>query len=169
MYFTAAAQNPKKIVKFDFYFMHCVNCSIFFTSLNKVPQISVANKVRLLEWKGRLDLAMYVSRRVPEPQPQEIVEYKPKRPGDNWEALIKRVNALGDDGHAPKLLRAVAHAEQASKPYEHKDSFRVKGDMWLQIAHMVVDSVEDEGPKWIRSCGFAEAWDEIPNRKMAAM
>lgn len=155
------------MVKFDFYFMHCVNSSIFFSTFNELPGISDANKARLLEWKGRLDLGMYVSRHSPKLVIDEIKNYKPKRPNDGWEGLIKRVSVLDDDGHGPKLLRAVAHGQKVSKPYEHKDSFRIKGDMWLQIAHMVVDSIENAGQKWVRSCGFPEAWDEIPNRETA--
>ena len=63
IYYTAGAQHPPKQVKFDFYFMHCVNCSIFFPTFSKASWITAENKARLLEWKGRLDLCMYPSRR----------------------------------------------------------------------------------------------------------
>ena len=45
-----------------------------------------------------------------------------------------------------------------------RDGFEIKGDMWLKVGNMVVDSVEGEGPTWVRSCGFEEAWKEVPMR-----
>ena len=71
-----------------------------------------------------------------------------------------------DDGHSSKLIRALAHGKRVCKKWEHNnDAFRIKGDMWDQIGHMVIDSVEANGPRWVRSAGFDEAWKEIPERK----
>jgi hypothetical protein len=163
-YFTGAAQNPPKQVKFDFYYMHCMNCSIFFTTFLKQDWLSTSNKIRLLEWKGRLDLAMYASRRAPKLLMNEITDYSPKQPGDGWDQIFKRVDQQEDDGHSAKLIRALAHGQQASGAFEEKEPWPIQGDSWLQLAHMVIDSVEDDGNRWVRSAGFPEAWKEFHDR-----
>ena len=62
--------------------MHCVNCYAFYDAfLKEATWISDENKARLLEWKGRLDLCMYASRRSPELRMDVIEEYQPKHPG----------------------------------------------------------------------------------------
>jgi Questin oxidase-like len=162
-YFTGAAQNPPKQVKFDFYFMHCINCSIFFSSFLKQDWLSTENKIRLLEWKGRLDLAMYASRKSPKLMMNEIIDYSPKQPGD-WEAVFKRVDRHEDDGHAAKFIRALANGQQASAPFEETEFWPVRGKSWLLLAHMVIDSVEDDGNHWVRSAGFPQAWDQFHDR-----
>ena len=124
-YFTGAAQNPPKQVKFDFYYMHCMNCSIFFSSFLAQDWLSTSNKIRLLEWKGRLDLAMYASRRSPKLLLNEITDYSPKQPSDGWEEIFKRVDQHNDDGHAAKLIRALAHGQQVSGPFEEAEPWPV--------------------------------------------
>jgi len=182
VYFTAGAQNPPKQVKFDFYYMHCVNCSIFFPTFNAQPWLSQANKIRLLEWKGYLDLVMYASRRSPAPLLDEIANYAPKKPSTknspseaaaggqtSWPGIFQRLFEYGDDGHAVKLGRAVAHGQAFCEKYE-KDGEEwcvVKGDMWEKIGHMVIDSVEDKGATWVRSAGFKEAWEEYGDRDVS--
>ena len=163
-YFTGAAQNPPKQVKFDFYYMHCINCSIFFSTFLKQDWLSTSNMVRLLEWKGRLDLAMYASRKSPKLLMDEITDYSPKRPDDGWEQIFKRVDQHEDDGHASKFIRALAHGRQASGPFEEKESWPIQGDSWLKLAHMVIDSVEDDGNHWVRSAGFPQAWEQFHDR-----
>ncbi|KAF5874272.1 putative hypa-like protein [Botrytis fragariae] len=167
VYFAAAAQRPPKQVKFDFYYMHCVNSSIFFTSFNKQDFLSEAQKVRLLEWKGRFDLTMYASRRSPELLLEEISGYVPKllEAGDaEWSGLFHRLFEFEDDGHAVKLGRTVAHAEVVSQGYEDQDWAKIKSFMWLKIGNMVADSVEDTGDTWARSVGFDEAWKDYVDR-----
>lgn len=128
--------------------MHCVNSSIFFTSFNKQDFLSEAQKIRLLEWKGRFDLTMYASRRSPELLLEEISGYVPKllEAGDaEWNGLFQRLFEFEDDGHAVKLGRTVAHAEVVSQGYEDQDWAKIKSFMWLKIGNMVADSVEDTG------------------------
>lgn len=167
-YFAGAAQMPPKQVKFDFFYMHCVNCSIFFDAFLKQKWLSEEHKCRLLEWKGRFDLALYASRGSPELSTVEIAEYEPMRKEDGWSEIIKRVDAFEDDGHAPKLIRALAHGEESCKRFEaqNREDFPVQGNMWLQLGHMAIDSVEGNHPEgsWIRNCGFRQAWDEVPER-----
>ena len=116
--------------------MHCVNSSIFFSSFLEQSWISADHKVRLLQFKGWFDLAMYASRGAPEPLLNEIVDYRPKQPQDSWNEIFKRVVEHEDDGHASKLVRALKHGEHICKPYNDDPGFRIKKDMWLKLGHM---------------------------------
>ena len=135
VYFTGAALNPRKQIKFDFYYMHSLNASIFFWSFLQQPWLTDEQKCRLLEMKGWIDLALYVSRNTPELYPDEITKYQEKQPGD-WNSLFRRVNVYPDDGHTSKFLRALANGEQKCKPYEEKEDWPIKGPMWLKLGHM---------------------------------
>lgn len=167
-YYTGAAQRPGKEVKIDFYYMHCLNCSVFFPAFLKADWLSQANKVRLLEWKVRNDLAMYASRRSPELLIDEIVNYIPKQPSE-WNGVFERVKNYEEDGHASKIIRALAHGQQVCKPYQSKEEFRIKDAMWLQLAHMSIDSVEGQEFTWVRSAGFDQAWESVPDRPRAQL
>ena len=82
---------------------------------------------------------MYASRRSPEPLLDIIKNYRPKEnppQGDDWETLFDRVKRHPDDGHAAKLVRALAHGQEVCKPYEDSPRFRIKGDMWLKLGNM---------------------------------
>ena len=163
-YFTGAAQRPSKQIKFDFFLMHSLNCSIFFPVFMKQTWLSKEDRARLLSWKVWADLVQYASKRSPDLLLDEVRDYKPKIPGNSWEPLFKRGREILEDGHCPKLIRALAHGQSVSAPYEDKDSFRIKGDMWLQLAHMGMDSCEDGGENWVRSAGFDEAWESFGPR-----
>ena len=167
-WFTGAAQRPDKEVKFDFFYMHCMNCSIFFSGFLQQEWMTRESKVRLLEWKGRMDLALYVSRGSAELLTDEITGYKAKHPKEGWEEIFRRVDAMSDDGHASKLVRAIKNGEEACKNYEGDggEAFPIKGPMWLNLGHMAIDSVDDTGerPKWARNVGFAQAWDKMAAR-----
>ncbi|KAL8667792.1 MAG: hypothetical protein Q9202_000256 [Teloschistes flavicans] len=189
VYFTGGAQHPPKQIKFDFYYMHCVNCSIFFSSFLKAGWIAPRHKARLLQFKGWLDLAMYASRRAPEPLVEEIVRYEPKRGAESWDGIFERVLQHEDDGHASKLLRALRHGEEVCRPYDDDDPrFRIKDGMWLKLGHMgelgciitlgddltlflsqAIDSVEDTGNRWVRGAGFEEAWEAYGDRPRAQL
>ena len=139
VYYTGSAQHPPKQIKFDFFLIHSVNTSIFFSAFHSQPWLTTVNKVRLLEWKGRFDLAMYVSQGCPEPLLSEITNYNPKNTlkGDTtWAGIINRVLRFEDDGHASKLIRTFAHGKRICKPYEGSEKFRIKGDMWKKLANM---------------------------------
>jgi len=159
-YFTGAAQNPPKLVKMDFFYMHCINSSIFFSAFLKQTWMSDENKTRLLEWKVRNDLALYASRGCPRLLLDEIRNYTPVK-SSGWDDIFERIKNYEDDGHGAKLVRALAHGQKTCKPYEDKESFRIKDDMWLQLGHMAVDSVESPAPEWVRSCGFESAWEKV--------
>jgi len=169
-YFSGAAQSPPRQVKFDFFYMHCANCSLFFSVFLREPWLRVEDKCRLLEWKGRLDLALYVSRGSPTLLVEEVTNYQAKQPEHGWDGIIRRVDAIPDDGHASKLVRALANGERACQPFEAgvaDDVFPIKGDMWLKLGHMAIDSVEAGQPRWVRGTGFEQAWRDIPERGLA--
>ncbi|KAK3072515.1 hypothetical protein LTR53_006651 [Teratosphaeriaceae sp. CCFEE 6253] len=158
-YYTAGAQREGHLRKYDFYYMHCVNCSIFYSTFMNQTWISDANKVRLLNWKVWNDLAMYASRKSPDIRLDLVRQYKPKRPS-GWDEIFDRVVMLDDDGHASKLVRALAHGQRICEPFEDREEFRLKHDDWLKCGHMAIDSVEAGEPHWVRSAGFDEAWDK---------
>ncbi|WPH03794.1 oxidoreductase afly [Acrodontium crateriforme] len=164
-YYAAGAQRNDHVVKYDFYFMHCVNSSIFFSAFLKQDWLSEANKVRLLEWKVWLDLAMYASRKSPDIRLDIVRAYKPNVPS-GWDGIQDRVVGYPDDGHAAKLVRALAHGQVVSQPYEDNEAFRIKQDDWLQMGHMAIDSVEAGKPTWVKSAGFDEAWEEVPRAQL---
>ena len=165
--------------------MHGVNCSIFFSAFLKAPWISDKHKARLLEWKGRNDLALYASRRCPKPLLDEIQNYKPVKPQQSsWNAVIERMMSHQDDGHGIKLVRALRHGEEICKPYDGKPSFKIRNGMWEKLGNMgkyriisidpsrylmghslltisvAIDSVENSGDSWVHSAGFNEAWEK---------
>jgi hypothetical protein len=170
VYFTAAAQRPPHQVKFDFYYMHCVTSSIFFSNfLSSANEfLTPATKRRLLEWKVWNDIVMYASRHSPDLLLSEITDYTPKADSD-WDKIILRVNKLEDDGHASKVVRALANGQKSCQPYEDKPGFIIKGDAWKKIGHMAIDSVEAGEPHWTRSCGFDQAWKDVPLRDGAKL
>ena len=118
--------------------MHSVTCSVFFSSFIKQSWISATNKAKLLEYKGRLDLCLYVSGGAPQLLLDEITHYAPKQPAlaSDWNAIFERVKVFEDDGHACKLVRALAHGEKICAPWEQSEKFRIKGDMWLKLGNM---------------------------------
>ncbi|KAJ5280315.1 hypothetical protein N7478_005687 [Penicillium angulare] len=161
VYYASAAQRPDKEIKFDFFFIHCVNSSIFFSKIMDLPYIDDKAKLRLLEWKGRMDLVMYVSRNSPNLPLNEITQYPAK---NDWKLLFSRSAAHpSDDGHLAKLVRAVAHGQNVCKPFE-KDGLPISGDMWLQIGNMAIDSTTGKQAMWVRSTGFDEAWENLSER-----
>lgn len=78
-----------------------------------------------------------MSRGAPQLLLNEVTSY----PASNsWETIFKHCNSHpGDDGHLPKLARAVAHGEAVCRPFESQAKERglmITGDMWLRIGNM---------------------------------
>ncbi|KAL4980873.1 hypothetical protein BDW66DRAFT_123393, partial [Aspergillus desertorum] len=167
VYFTAASQRPTKSVKFDFFYIHTVNSSIFFAKILSLPFLTTTTKLRLLEMKGRMDLFMYISRNAPELYLDEVTKYPIKQ---TWESIIKQsIEHTHDDGHLVKLVRALKNGEAVCRPYEGKETekgLKITGDSWLKIGNMVIDSVHGKGEEkmWVRSTGFDEAWEDVEDR-----
>ena len=145
--------------------MHSVTSSLFFSAfLSSSSFFPPSARARILEWKARFDLANYVSRGSPELLPAELSQYDgASSKGVDWQQLFDRVNAMGDDdGHTSKLLRAIAHGAQVCAE-RSGDGFVVGGkEVWRKAAAMGVDGAETGGPQWLRSCGFEQAWKEVP-------
>ncbi|RYP59711.1 hypothetical protein DL770_010150 [Monosporascus sp. CRB-9-2] len=170
----SAALRPGKEPKWDFFLMpeaayeieHHINVCPIFLAINAQDWIPLESKVRILEWKIRLDLAQYAARACPELSLDRIASYEPKDkgPGPAVERLLPRMYAFEDDGHAIKLFRAVDIGRRAISRYENNDNNNkhwvlIRGpELWDKIMHLVVDSVEAPGPTWVRGAGDAEAW-----------
>jgi hypothetical protein len=136
-----------------------------FLTINASPWIPTAAKVRLLEWKIRMDLAQYAARAVPPVSIDSIAAYRPKNGGGEPIEVVSHLHNFDDDGHAIKLGRAALICRQASEPYEDKDWMRLKGrENWDKVFHMIVDSVGGPGQHWVRTTGLEEAWKVLPFR-----
>ncbi|KAL5355335.1 hypothetical protein BJX96DRAFT_47701 [Aspergillus floccosus] len=137
VHYTAAAQQQGKQAKFDFFFIHGVNSSIFFPKLMSLSFVDVRYKQRLLEWKGRLDLLLYVGSGAP----PVYDAGRPKRPQyaaarDLKTAFAHSIAHPDDDGHLPKLVRALLHGQQVCAPFANDPDLPVKDDDWLKIVNM---------------------------------
>ncbi|KAI1800558.1 hypothetical protein F4811DRAFT_538506 [Daldinia bambusicola] len=170
MYHTAiyesasAAFHPGKEPKFDFFLMHFVNINPIYVTLNNLDWLPIESKVRLLEWKIRLDILTYASQACPPLELDNIAAYVPQA-GKLTLAneQLPRIHNLDEDGHGIKLFRAVRIGQTLCEKYEDKEWVRIKGDLWTKIGHLVVDSVQTV-PRWVRGAGEDRAWDEIPDR-----
>lgn len=152
VYLSAAAQRSQEVGRSDFFLLHCVTSAIFYPAmLGPDSPLSIKDKVRLLEYKIRVDLGMYISCDAPALHMDRICAYKPKHPG-GWEGVFKRVRAMTDDGHTNKYIRAIAATQHQSKKYESdKERFRLRGDDCLLMGHAVMDSAEVHGENmWTR-------------------
>lgn len=100
-----------------------------------------------------MDLAMYASRSCPDFHSDEIKNYKPQQPG-GWSEIIGRVCKYMDDGHAAKLIRALAHGQKISQSYEQNEEFRIKHDGMFTTPGSVRRSLSETSPL---ICGFWNA------------
>lgn len=137
VYFTSTSQRPEKTPKFDFFYIHSVNSSIFFPRFISLPFLSIQTKLRLLEAKGRLDLLMYISRNTPTLYHNEITQY----PATNkWNTIMtESIQHEHDDGHLSKLIRALRNGEAVWSEYQGREDelgLKVKGEDWLRIGNM---------------------------------
>ena len=171
-FITGAAQRPDKEVKLDFFFIHCVNASIFYSAINAQAWLPAVDKARLLEWKGRSDLLTYASRLAPKLHSEEITNYKPQQTSMTWPLLIERANEIThDDGHVSKLIRALAHGARVCSIYEDRQdtssTFPLKRDRWLQVANMALDTTTNPRlpDRWVRGAGGVHNWDKFAERR----
>lgn len=148
VYYTSAAQRKGKANKLDFFSLHCVNSSIFFSKILHLPYLDERTKIRLLEWKGRVDLLVYVSVGSPDLLLDEVTHYPRK---DDWSTVISRGLAHPtDDGHLVKFIRAVAHGERVCRVFEGM-KMRISRDTWLRIANMGKSGLEVSSWKILHS------------------
>ena len=69
---TTTAQKSGKVPKVDFFYLHMVTSALFIDILVKEPWVSIEDKVRLVEWKGRIDLAWYAANGSPELRAENV-------------------------------------------------------------------------------------------------
>lgn len=167
-YLSGAAQRPGKATKIDFFFMHCVTSSLLISVLVQQDWISTENKVRLLEWKGRLDLVWYITCGLPDLTEESITGYEVGADRD-WETVFKLVNEQHDDGHVAKFVRALKNGQDLAKEVEDEKAaaeFPVRGDMWLKIARMSYDTTLGLPPpaKWVIMAGMDSGWANVPGK-----
>lgn len=169
-FMAGAAQHPPNEVKFDFFYIHSINCAIFFPAFLKQDWLTTESKIRLLEWKTRIDLADYTRCGLPKLRLSEINDYVPKHKNkSDWEQVISRVNAFDDDGHASKLIRALAKGHEFSGPFERGSDMQIVGENWKKEAAMAIDSVESGEPHWVFSTGYDSSWKNVPERSQSRL
>ncbi|UNI19085.1 hypothetical protein JDV02_005301 [Purpureocillium takamizusanense] len=180
-----AAWNPPYIPKFDFFLIHHLTSAPFFLLLDRHSDwIPEAARVRLLEWKLRVDALEYLARGSPPLRLADaLASYRyhqrsPKAGDDKSDGptpapaavaaardLLPRFHDVVDDGHTIKAARALLLAQQASRPYEGKGKpwMRIEGDeAWTKVMYMLLASVEGDEYEWVRSAGFEQAWEGMP-------
>ncbi|KAL2785436.1 hypothetical protein BJX66DRAFT_343075 [Aspergillus keveii] len=145
IYWTTTSQNTTKQLKLDFFYIHAVNLSIFFKAFMDLPYLTAASKARLLEMKGRMDLLIWASRKMPDPRPDDLINYPIHR---GWpEVFARSYLHPTDDGHLAKFVRTVAFAEGLCRSHDERGEneagriigdLPVRGDMWLQIGNIGV-------------------------------
>ncbi|RAL16207.1 questin oxidase family protein [Aspergillus homomorphus CBS 101889] len=167
-YMAGASQRPGRKRKIDFFYMHTLTSSIFFSVLIRQDWIKLEDRVRLVEWKGRLDLAWYVVSGSAELYEDAITGYHDDFSAEmGWKELYAAVNKEHDDGHVAKMIRALKNGQGASRPFEaeYPDVFPVKGDMWLKIARMALDTTKDwpTDQKFVSFTGFDMGWKIRPD------
>ena len=163
-YFAGASQRQGRKKKIDFFYMHTVTSSLFFTVLIRQEWIKLEDRVRLVEWKARLDLAWYAVCGCPPLDREAISSYSnPKVDELGWTALFDGVRKEHDDGHTAKFLRALKNGEQVASKFdqgEWAEYFPMKSDMWLKLARMCHDTTTGMPTdlKWIPFTGFDQPW-----------
>lgn len=113
---------------------------------------------------------LYASMGCPNPRMDWLLSQKPKLPVSNWAILFQRACIHEDDGHMSKLVRAIAHAEKVSKPFDHLPEFKMKQNMFLPAAAAALDSGSDRPMDGtihfdlVRGAAWPEAWTNVPIR-----
>ena len=163
-FMSGAAQRQGRPRKIDFFYMHTVTSSIFFTVLTRQSWIRLEDRIRLVEWKARLDLAWYAVSGSAALDADAIATYSsPESDGMGWQDLFRAVCQEPDDGHAAKFIRALKNGEDVCKKWEQEEDetqFPLRGNMWLRLARMCQDttSAMEIDLKWIFFTGFEQPW-----------
>lgn len=171
---TCTAQRDGKEAKLDFFLMHIVTSSIFFSVFEQQSWLSLESKIRLLECQARMILVIYACQGAPEPRVDLVESYIPRRPKTIiWGGMIEAAHSIPDDGHVLKVMRALNHgfltcASNALLDQQIQSHFPFPLRSWLIAAHMVLDSTEDHPTtlgKWMRGPGWEESWHVVPDKK----
>lgn len=141
-----------------------MNSAPIFLTLNKADWVPKSMKIRLLEWKMRLDVVQYVARGCPTLQSDILRTYTPKdktavsSPSD----LLPRFYVTPDDGHTIKVVRALLIAQEETERWGKKDWMRIRGEDWVRLHYLLLDGIEGYEDRWVRAAGFDEAWKDVP-------
>ncbi|KAG6016151.1 hypothetical protein E4U54_002208 [Claviceps lovelessii] len=165
-----ASQRPGRKRKIDFFYMHMVTSSLFFSVIIEQDWIPLPDRVRMVEWKARLDLAWYVVSGCAELHADAITEYRDGLTDHmGWEEVYAAVNKEHDDGHVAKLVRALKNGQEACRPFEEDEecrhAFPVHGDMWLKVARMALGTTRGwpTDLKFVNFTGFDMGWTIRPD------
>ncbi|PSK43717.1 Oxidoreductase [Elsinoe australis] len=158
-----SAQHPSltKRPKLDFFLIHSLNAGLFFPVLFALPWLSDDNKCRLLEFKARHDVLLYVGMYCPSLHPEYVKSYTPLPEHESWEGIFKSANRWEDDGHCAKVIRALAAGERLCGPLEGEEWCVTKKEEWKLMAAVAVESVGGEEGDWARFCGDEGAWEKV--------
>ncbi|KAI0125341.1 hypothetical protein BJ170DRAFT_686208 [Xylariales sp. AK1849] len=117
--------------------------SIFFSGLiRQKDRISLADRLCVVEWKARLDLARYAVLGCAPLDEHAIPSYSnPASDSIGWDDLYQAVRQ------------------------EHEACFPVGGDMRLKLARMCQDTTTnmDVDLKWVFFTGFEQPWQQRPD------
>ncbi|KYK56790.1 HypA protein [Drechmeria coniospora] len=174
----AAVSNPPHIPKLDFFLMSVPITSepppplLLPPSFNAYDWVPLRAKVRMLEWKMRMDCVQYLARGAPPLAVDAVRSYTPpdslqlpvvSHPRD----LIPCFRDIVDDGHLIKVVRSLLLAQEVSRPWQSRPWLRIRNDdEWLKLMYMLLGSVHGQPSQWIRSAGFKEAWTGIPEERV---
>lgn len=164
-YMAGAGQRSGRPRKIDFFLMHDVTSSILLTVLARQEFIPLADRMRLVEFKGRMDLVWYAACGAPKLHVATIDKYEAgASAGWGWTELFTAVNSMHDDGHVAKFVRALKHGQDVESTAP-MDVLPVKGDAWLNLAKMAYDTNLGlpGDKKWIFFTGFDEPWENVPS------
>lgn len=137
-----AAQHPDKLESMDFVLLHAVTLCVFYPAILAQDWLSIAEKARLVEAKGRFDAVMYAGCGCPPLYPRRISDYKPRHPEHGWPELFQRANVYFDEGHVAKLIRALFSLDSLPELRDPGAAFPIAKEDFRKIAHMALDSVE---------------------------
>ena len=165
-----ASIHPGKVQKFDFLQIHSITAWYATYLLTRQPWITDAQKRRLVEFQGRLDLGLFAICGAPENRLTElhlshdVVTEKAHQ--EAWEDVLRRSTFINDDGHSAKLIRSLALGEMVSRPYEAKGiaGFEIGGKDWIQIARMAVESLQVTEKRWVRLAGYENQWEGVKEK-----
>ncbi|KAK6405978.1 hypothetical protein LTR95_018710, partial [Oleoguttula sp. CCFEE 5521] len=139
---------------------------MFLSALAALPRIENDAKAHLLESFGRYVILLYAAEGSPHLDMTPVNQQSPLGPR-GWVDTVARITTYCDDGHALKMIRALAHAEKGCEAYEGQPGFVIARPRHLKAAKAIVKSLAwgGAGPAgpgrtepWIRGAGFADAW-----------
>ncbi|KAH7232170.1 uncharacterized protein BKA55DRAFT_695596 [Fusarium redolens] len=173
----AGAQRYNKEPRMDFFIMHATNSSILVDSIVRKSWISPVSKARLLSWFGRFCIILHMISGCPKLDLGPMRAYGPPNGLKTWIDAVESGKEYRDDGHGCKMIRALIHAEQVSRPFENRPEFRMKKSDFEKAALVVASSFlpndvvsragYDQAEAWVRFAGFDSAWEGVPTLTIA--